>query len=105
VTDPSLWDGSERRAGNPPRMRFGPFVLDWTVTIPDLIAIVGSITAIVMAYSALAGRIEIHDVRINQHDKDIVDLRRADELTRAEIRTDLKEIKDRLDRLIERMQK
>lgn len=100
--DPSLWDGSERRAGEPPRKRLGPFMLDWTVTIPDLIAIGGSGVAIVMAYAALDSRLSVHDVQLRQHDKDIVDLRRADENTRSEIRADLRSINDKLDRLIER---
>lgn len=82
--------------------RFGPFLFDWTITIPDLIAILGSGVAIVMAITSLSARIEVHDARLAQHDKEIAGLHRADELQRADIRTDLAEIKTRLDRLIER---
>jgi hypothetical protein len=85
-----------------PRLRFGPLVFDWTVTIPDVIAIIGSASAIIMAYASLDRRIEVHEVKLQQHDKELAAASRADENARSEFRSDLKEIKDRLDRLIER---
>jgi hypothetical protein len=84
-----------------PRARFGPLVFDWTITIPDLVAILGSGAAVVLAYANLDRRIEVHEVKLQQHDKELAAATRADENARSEFRGDLKEIKDRLDRLIE----
>jgi hypothetical protein len=84
------------------RPRFGPLVFDWTITIPDLIAILGSGAAVILAYASLDRRIEVHEVKLQQHDKELAAATRADENARSEFRSDLREIKDRLDRLIER---
>lgn len=85
-----------------PRARFGPLVFDWTITIPDLVAILGSGAAVILAYANLDRRIEVHEVKLLQHDKELAAAGRADENARTEFRADLKEIKDRLDRLIEK---
>jgi hypothetical protein len=87
---------------NKPRARFGPLVFDWTVTIADLVAILGSGAAVIFAYANLDRRLEVHETKLQQHDKELAAASRTDELARAEFRADMREIKDRLDRLIER---
>lgn len=84
------------------RKKFGPFRLDYTVTVPDLIGIVGALIAVGLAWGALSSRLDIHEIQIKQHDKEIVELRKVDADARTELRSDLREINIKLDRLVER---
>lgn len=75
---------------------WGPFRLDWTITIPDLIALLTAVGAIVYSFAGVRQDIAVQQEQIKVHEKRITELQEADRETTKLLR----EMNTKLDTLI-----
>lgn len=82
--------------------RVGPLRMVWDFTLADIATLVAAFVSVGLMYTNLREGYQDHETRLRHHDKEIIELKRSDERQRDEIRSDLKAINDKLDKLVDR---